>query len=190
MSKSLSLILVLFFTMILLQACVPIGWINKDYWTCNSNDSSVYLSKSLYLEMIEGKNGVIFESMILYNDGFCAFHYKKEFWKQMSPKQFGRRSNVDWGRYKLLKDSIVIQFFSNTGCGGGSPFIYTVHQLAGKILKDGSVIISSYEFNNACANGSAKEGYIKWPIDVQIFRTKDVPFPIDNSNWLMRKNID
>lgn len=190
MSKSLSLILVLFFTMILLQACVPIGWINKDYWTCNSNDSSVYFSNSCYFEREERGNKFFINGMIFYNDGFCALHHKKEFWNQMSHRQFGRRSNVDWGRYKLLKDSIVIQFFSNTGCGGGSPFIYTVHQLAGKILKDGSVIISSYEFNNACANGSAKEGYIKWPIDVQIFRTKDVPFPIDNSNWLMRKNID
>lgn len=189
MSKSLNLILVLFFTTILLQSCLPIGWINKDYWTCNSTDSSVYFSKSLYLEMIEGKNGIIFESMILYNDGFCAFHYKKEFWKQMSPRQFGRRSNVYWGRYKILKDSIVIQFFGDTGCGGGSPFIYTVHQLAGKILIDGSVILSSYEFNNACANGSSKEGYVIKPIDAQIFTTKDIPFPNDHSNWLQRKNI-
>ena len=50
--------------------------------------------------------------------------------------------------------------------------------------------VSSSEFNNACANSSYKQGYVLMPIDVQIFTTKEVSFPNDNSNWLMRKNIE
>ncbi len=190
MTNSFKLIMALLFKLMLLQACLPIGWINKDYWTCNSNDSSVYFSNSRYFERVERGNKFFINGMIFYNDGFCALHHKKEFWNQMSHRQFGARSNVSWGRYKLLKDSIVIQFFDDTGCGGGSPFIYTVHQLAGMTLKDGSIIISSSEFNNACANSSYKQGYVLMPIDVQIFTTKEVSFPNDNSNWLMRKNIE
>ncbi|MBP6512345.1 MAG: hypothetical protein KA347_06730 [Bacteroidia bacterium] len=189
MVKYFKCIKVLLFLMIMLQACLPISVVNKDYWSCNSTDSSVYFANSLYFEGVLEKDKFNLESMILYNNGFCALHYKHEFWKQMSHKQFLKRRDVCWGRYKLLKDSLVIQYFSETGCGGGSPFLYTVHQLAGKILEEGSISITSYQFNNGCSYATEKKGYVIIPIDTVKYFVKNIPFPSDSLNWLQKKNF-
>jgi hypothetical protein len=188
MVKYFKCIIVLLFLMIMLQACLPISVVNKDYWSCNSTDSSVYFANSMYLELTD-INKFYLSSMILYSDGYCALSHVPEFWKRISDKQFLKRGYVRWGRYKMLNDSIVIQFFIPSGCGGGSPNIYTVSQLAGKMLLTNKIIISSYQLNYACSNSTYKKGYNIVPIDTLIYLVKNIPIPSDSSNWLQRKNI-
>ncbi|MFN0188597.1 MAG: hypothetical protein ACKVQV_07840 [Bacteroidia bacterium] len=108
----------------------------------------------------------------------------------MSHKQFLKRRKVHWGRYKMLNDSIVIQFFIPSGCGGGSPNIYTVSQLAGKMLLTNEIIISSYQLNYACSDATYKKGYNIVPIDTFKYLVKNIPFPSDSSNWLQKKNFE
>ena len=168
----------------LITSCAPIPHVRKDYWSFGSKDTNTYLENSTYFELGLGSKFSFVESMILYSNGYCALSYKKEFWKNMSRRKFLNKSNVYWGKYKLLNDSIVIQYFCDTGCGGGGLFDYTVHQLKGKFILNNSLVLEKFEYYQACGSE-----YIIKPIDVMVFSSKNIPFPSDSSNWLQKKNF-
>ena len=168
----------------LITACAPISHVRKDYWNIHLTDSGTYLKNAMYFELDPGSTFSFVRSMILYNDGYCALSPIEEFWKEISKRQFLHKSRVNWGVYKILNDSIVIQYFNETGCGGGGIDIYTVHQLKGKVVLNNSIVLEKFEYFRECGSE-----YIIQPINEKVFYSKNIPFPSDSSNWLQNKNF-
>jgi len=181
---NIKILITVFSFMTMCIACAPFSDVRYDYWNIHSTDSGSYLEKATYFELDPESRFFFVKSIILYNDGYCALSPREEFWKKISKRQFLNKNNVDWGRYKILNGSIVIQYFNQTGCGGGGIYSYTVHQLKGKFILNNSIVLEKFEYYQACGSE-----YIIKPIDEMVFSFKNIPFPSDSSNWLQKKNF-
>ncbi len=129
-------------------------------------------------------------SFILYDDGYFGGRLYPKLWNILSQKQLRGRNLVDWGRYMIDSDSIIIQYFSNDLASAGlisATYEHAVHEGHGRIVNDSTIIIISQTFNNI-ADQSIKRGIhsISYdpPLEYRFVPCDSLP-PSDN--WLMEK---
>jgi hypothetical protein len=187
--------LFLFFLLVLfVQGCSSV---DKDLWTFKEERPISKMNFAIKLrfngyyqigqEQFYKKGRCIHDSFILFDDGYFAA-YNPTSLVNKSKSQIKEAKWMKWGRFILNRDSIVIQYFEDTGLGGTIDKHYTVQQLRGVVLNDTTIRIENHTFKNSTARCGYSSGIHNVNLDAPLmFYHKPFKELPSSENWLMEE---
>jgi hypothetical protein len=127
----------------------------------------------------------------LFPNGYFVSIGPPKYWSRFSKNALRNNDIGAWGRFEIANDSILIQYFFDTGVRGSFlPRIqhFTVYEGRGIVLNDSTILISKVKYKIAAEDNLKLPGiYVELhdpPLRFQFIRSDSIP-PSDT--WLIEE---
>ncbi len=181
---------------VIISLCTCISVVDKDLWEFSGNkqaESTVPIRTDGYYRLSTDQHNetALANYLNFFQSGYLVAAGPPTFWSRFSEKELGGKELGKWGRFAITKDSILFQYFVDTGPAGSFlPRIqkFTVYEGKGTIVNDSTIFISDVKYKIATEIGNQRPGiyeeYHNPPLEFNFIRCDTIPPP---NNWLMEE---